>query len=438
MARPPPPERIGKYKVVKRLAQGGMGEVLIGRLDGADGFQRDVVIKRVLSQHTEDSAFMTMFRDEARITAQLRHGNIAQVIEFAEDEDEFFLVLEFVDGPSLGAILQKLNRAGKLLSVAEVAHIVSETALALDYAHHKRGNDDAPLLVVHRDVSPSNILVSKEGHVKLTDFGIARARARLTPATQGEGAIKGKLAYMPPESLEGRAEARSDLFALGAVAYEMLTGAPAFAGTNEMETIHNILLGEIEKPSSINPRVPDEIDELITRMLARAPEARPARGFEVAQALNPFLLVAGEPAHERLAQTIAELFGEPPETNETEPPTVLVVDESRTMRLVLKTKLGKDYRVIEASSGKEAFELMKATTPAVVICQNLLSGTSGLEICRKLRSTEPLKKVPLILVAADVTDALQTEAEEAGANGVLSKGANREEITSAITRVVKD
>src|SRR5258706_5643741 len=179
------PKRIGKYEIVRRLASGGMAEVLLARVDGADGFSREVVIKRVLPQHHGNSAFLTMFRDEARITSQLYHGNIVQVVEFGEQDGQHYLVLEYVNGPSLGTALEALKKAARRLSIAEVAHVMIEVARALDYAHRKRGADGATLLVVHRDVSPSNVLLSMEGEVKLVDFGIARARARLTPTMAG-------------------------------------------------------------------------------------------------------------------------------------------------------------------------------------------------------------------------------------------------------------
>lgn len=444
MPKEAPPEQLGKYKILRRLAQGGMGEVLLGRITGADRFTRDVVIKRVLPQYTSDTAFMRMFRDEARITAQLRHGNIAQVIEFAEEDGQFFLVLEYINGPSVGDILGRLNRAGKTLSVAECAHVIAETARALDYAHHKRGEDGARLLLVHRDVSPSNILVSREGDVKLTDFGIARARARLSPVTGAAGLVKGKIAYMPPEALEGKAEPRSDTFALGAVAFELFTGAPPFAGETEMETIHNILLGDTPKLSSIVPELPEEIETLIGRMLAKSPEARPTRGFEVAQALTPFTLAEGKPPHELLADTIAELFP-PTRRPDSEGPTavqaplkrVLVVDESRTMRMLVKAKLAKSYVVIEASSTDEALETMADAAPAAVVCQQMLSQMSGLNFCRMLKQDERFGEIPVLLLASGVTDSLRSDADEAGVSAVIPKKLTGSELQDALDKLTR-
>ena len=154
MQEPEIPQRLGKYQILRRLAYGGMAEVLLGRLSGTDGFARDVVIKRVLPQYSSNDEFVAMFRDEARITARLHHGNVVHVVEFGEENGLYFLVLEYVDGPRLGAILHELRKRGERLSVPEVAHVAVETARGLDYAHHKLGDDGKPLLIVHRDVSP--------------------------------------------------------------------------------------------------------------------------------------------------------------------------------------------------------------------------------------------------------------------------------------------
>ena len=429
------PARLGQYQVLKRLAQGGMGEVLLAQRQGADGFTRKVVIKRVLPHFGADAGFMTMFRDEARITGQLHHGNITQVIEFGEADGNYFLVLEFVDGPSLGSVLDALGERGERLSVPEIAHIGAETARALDYAHHKRGPKGESLQIVHRDVSPSNVLLSLEGEVKLTDFGIARARARLSPKTSGTGVVKGKLAYLPPEALNGKSEPRSDLFALGAVLFEMLTGRPAFAAETEIETIHNVVINDIPRVADHAPEVPKEIDALVARLMSRTVEERPARGLEVVGVLTRFTMAEGRPANEILAETLAALgcvspaaasrnaTTAAPSASELQAhaPKVLVVDESRTMRALLRTILSEHYDVVEASSGLEALRVLEATTVRAVVCQGTIQGPAGGELWKQIATHPECAGLPVILLAAEVSPNLQAAARSAGAFALLPK-----------------
>jgi len=434
-----PPKRIGKYEVLRRLAYGGMAEVLLGRVSGADGFSRDVVIKRVLPQHSDNGAFIAMFRDEARITAQLFHGNIVQVIDFDEHEGQHFLVLEYVNGPSLSSVLASLRHKQKKLSIAEAAYITSEVARALDYAHRKRGADGAPLMVVHRDVSPSNILISLEGEVKLLDFGIARARARLTPTAHGVGVVKGKLSYLAPEALDGRVEPRSDLFALGVVAYEMLTGRQLFTGSSEAEVIYKVMAAEIPAPSLLNPEVPPEVDQIVVRLLNREINARPARGLEVVEALAA-AMSASRPAMETLAQALSSLgqASQPEQAGEsTGRRRVLVVDQSRTMRALVRAHIGTTYHVVEASSAEEALTLAEDRPPDAVVCQAVLPGQSGARLCEVLRRQPGLAELPFVLLASDPSPELARDAERAGVARVLSKRVEKERLLETLAEVMK-
>jgi serine/threonine-protein kinase len=431
MADPDLPARLGKYEIVRRLAYGGMAEVLLGRLSGADGFSRDVVIKRVLPQYVAHEQFISMFRDEARITARLSHGNIVQVVELGEEGGRFYLVLEYVDGPSLSAVQSELAARGERLSLRESVHVAVEIARALDYAHAVRGADGRSLELVHRDVTPSNILVSREGVVKLADFGVAKARARLTPTQAGAGVLKGKLAYMAPEAiLAGRVEARSDLFALGVVLWEMLTGRQAFASELEAQVIMRVTTETPCAPSDVDPEIPLELDELVLRLLSREPADRPARAGEVAEILGRLRLPPGPEglaASEALARTVARVV--PGRSNlrtaeTTRPPVrrrVLVVDGSRTLRALVKASLGRRAGVFEASTAFEARALLAIERFDVVVCQRSLEDASGLELCRAVRRLPRYQGVPFVLLASEVSEELIREAEAAGAQAVLPK-----------------
>lgn len=426
------PEYLGQYQVVRRLALGGMAEVLLATLSGIDGFRKDVVIKRVLPQHSSAADFIAMFRDEARIMSQLHHGNIVQVIEFGEEHGQQYLVLEYVNGPTLGTTLAALSERAMRFTILEVAHVASEVARALDYAHRKRGADGMSLQIVHRDVTPSNILLSREGEVKLADFGIARARARLA-ATEGSGiTFKGKLAYAAPETLSsGQADARSDMFALGAVMYHMLTGGPAFRGESEAETVGKILLDTLPPPSQANAAVPPELDALVASLLARDPARRPPRALAVADAVAPWLS-STEPPVECLAQTIAELFPNPKiEVPTARPPRprVLVVHESRTVRGVLEVALGATYSVVEMADPEQALlAVQQAPLPAAVLCQRTVVGRSAFDLWRRIRANSQLGDMLFVVLASDDSPELRAEAAEAGVPTVAPRSLDAEKL----------
>ncbi|MCC7541069.1 MAG: protein kinase [Deltaproteobacteria bacterium] len=440
--------RIGKYEVERRLAFGGMAEVFVARLAGADGFSKRVVIKRILPQFAQDPRFVEMFRFEASLTSRLQHGNIAQVFELGEDDGQLFLVLEYIEGASLRELLTRLGDRGEKLSIAEAAFIADQVARALDYAHRKRSDDGQPLCVVHRDVSPSNILISRDGEVKLTDFGVARARENSEGSRTGT--VKGKAEYLAPETiLHGIVDPRTDLFGLGAVLWEMLASRVAFAAESGVRAMFNVLNLEVEPPSLLNPLVPQALDDLVLKLLSKDPSQRHARGAETARALESFQQTVVPPA-ELLADTLvrvelARLSIEPPPPRGSSgvrpvgassapqrAPVALVVDESPTFRAVVKAKLGANARVIGAGTLDEARESIAREAPTVVLCQRFVRGQPGLDLCRELRTTPPAERVDFVLIASDVTDELRTEAEALGARAVISKSAGPETLLALL------
>jgi len=394
---------------------GGMAEVFLGKLRGADGFAKDVVIKRILPQHTENTEFVSMFRDEARITSQLFHGNIVQVIEFGVSEGQHYLVLEYVNGPSLHTALDGLRKRSRLLSFVESVHIAAEVARALDYAHRKRGSDGSPLQVVHRDVTPSNILLSREGEVKLADFGIARARARLATTAAGSGIVKGKLPFMAPEAIQSAAaNALTDIFSLGAVLYRMLTGITPFRGESEAQTIARVLTHHPPPPSQHNPAVPAELDELVGMLLAKEPGQRPERALFVADALSRFIPVGSSPA-EMLATTLTSLqAGVPPATLQR----LLIVHESRTVRAVLRAKLERHFTVEEAGSTREALD--RASASDIVLCQRTLGDAPDSNLGRRIRAESSSEKAKIVVVASQDTEEVRALAQSGGAYAVAT------------------
>src|SRR5688500_10673044 len=242
-------QSLGKYQLLRKLATGGMAEVWLARQMGIEDFRRNVVLKRILPHLAEDVEFVQMFLNEAKIAARFTHPNIAQIYDLGAEAGSYFIAMEYVHGEDLGRIMRKAWSSGQWLTKPLAVRIISLACDGLYYAHTRADEHGRPLKVVHRDVSPQNILVSFDGSVKLVDFGIAKAadQASLTKS----GAIKGKFAYMSPEQASGKPlDNRSDIFALGLVLYELLTGVRPIKRETELATLQAALECKIEPPSA--------------------------------------------------------------------------------------------------------------------------------------------------------------------------------------------
>jgi serine/threonine protein kinase len=233
-------QTIGKYRILKHLATGGMGEVFLARQDGLRGFTKVVVVKRLLAQYARDPAFLEMFLNEARLAAQLHHPNIVQVFDLGEEQGQFFIAMEFVHGASLRVVKQKLSDAGRTFEPTMAAFLCAQALNGLQHAHALRDDAGQLLRLVHRDVSPDNLLVGFDGVVKVVDFGIAKASASVSTTTTGT--VKGKFAYMAPEYLAGDPiDGRADVYSMGVVLYELLSGTRPFRGNSEPALIMSIM-----------------------------------------------------------------------------------------------------------------------------------------------------------------------------------------------------
>lgn len=281
------PTVFGKYELTERLAVGGMAEIFKAKAFGVKGFERVLAIKSILPDMLEDETLVRMFVDEARIAVQLSHPNVVQIYELGEHEGRYYIAMEYVSGRDLRQILVHLKKADRQLPLSFVAVIGGKVCAGLDYAHRKLDADGKPLGVVHRDVNPQNILVSYEGAVKLTDFGIAKANVS-DNKTQA-GLLKGKLGYLAPEQILGaEVDHRADLFALGILLHEMLTGHNPFAGANEFATFENIRKANRTSLSDRLPKPPPEFEEVLGRLLAREPGDRYESASEVQDDLRRF------------------------------------------------------------------------------------------------------------------------------------------------------
>jgi len=267
---------LGPYHIERRLAAGGMAEIFVARREGLHGFSKRVALKRILPQFSSDPDFVWMFIDEARLAALLEHPNIVQVFDFGTMGDDLVLVMELVDGSNVSRVLRTASE--DLPIPWDVAlHIAYQTAQALDYAHHAVDDKGEPLEFVHRDVSPANILLSRTGHVKLTDFGIATVRSR-APTTE-DGQVRGKLGYMSPEQVLGKElSGKSDVFTLSTVLAEMLIGEPLFQGESELNVLLQIRDADLRVLARCERRIPQDIRTLVLRGLQRDPAERPTAG----------------------------------------------------------------------------------------------------------------------------------------------------------------
>ncbi|NNC14987.1 serine/threonine protein kinase [Corallococcus exiguus] len=275
-------EVMGKYVLHERVGAGGMAEVYRATYSPEGGFEKQVALKRILPSYADDAAFVTMFRREAELCSSLYHPNIVQVFDLGRHGGTYFLAMEYVDGLPLSALLKPRNR--RPLPVSAATFLAAELAGALDYLHRRTSADGVPLRLVHRDLNPPNILVSRIGEVKLSDFGIARdaMRANLTVA----GSVRGKLGYMAPEQAMGKdIDGRADLFALGLTLHEALTGRRALSGHSEEVLLRAAVDQEVVPPSQLNPAVPLALDLIVMQLLQKDPEKRTPNGAALRQQL---------------------------------------------------------------------------------------------------------------------------------------------------------
>ncbi|MDX2012666.1 MAG: protein kinase [Myxococcaceae bacterium] len=304
------PEVLGKYTLIKKLASGGMAEVFLAKVAGPAGFEKLVVVKRILAHLAEEPSFIEMFLAEARLAAQLNHPNVVQVFDFGEQDGTWFLVMELIDGLNLRHLFRKAAEKNEFLPLPVVLRIVTMALEGLAYAHDfVDPSTGAPLNLVHRDVSPDNILVGRNGAVKVVDFGIAKA-ANQTHLTK-TGSVKGKFAYMPPEQLQGqRLDRRADLFAMGIVLYELLSTRKPFDTSNDAVVVRAILYEDFTPVSAWRPDVPPELDAVLQRAFAKDPAQRYADCRSMAADLDRLMMARGESVNQYdIAQLVQRLGG---------------------------------------------------------------------------------------------------------------------------------
>ncbi|MDA3862665.1 MAG: serine/threonine protein kinase [Deltaproteobacteria bacterium] len=287
------PRPFGKYYLLERINVGGMAEVFLAKSFGSDGFEKLVAIKRILPNIAEDEEFIKMFIDEAKISVKLNHPNIAQITDLNQEKGVYYIAMEYVHGKDARSIFEKCRSSRKPMSLAQACFIIMKVCEGLDYAHNKKDSNGNQIGIVHRDISPQNVLVSYEGDVKIIDFGIAKAAGKASK-TQA-GILKGKFGYMSPEQVRGLPlDRRSDIFSLGIVLYELLTGERLFVGESDFSTLEKVKNVEILPPSTYNTKIPEQLEQIVLKSLAKNVEERYQNASEMHDELQAFMYTSGE------------------------------------------------------------------------------------------------------------------------------------------------
>ena len=265
-----------------------MAEVYLGEASSVEGFKKRVAIKRVLPHLAQNDNFIQMFLDEARLSARLSHANIVSVFDISAREDTYFLIMEFVDGANLKRILDCLQRRAQSFPLAQAVYVCAEACRGLSYAHELHDENGRPLGIVHRDISPPNIMITKRGEVKVADFGLAKAGTQLSQTDPG--VVKGKFSYLSPEAALGKeVDSRADIFSLGIVLWEMLAGRRLFLGETDYATVKLIQQANIPRLAPLNPQVDEAFEEIILKALTREPDDRYQTAQQFGDALTGYL-----------------------------------------------------------------------------------------------------------------------------------------------------
>ena len=440
-------QQFGKYELITLLSVGGMAEVHLACITGPGGFRKLVVVKRILPDLQDEPQFAEMFNTEARVTAAFSHSNIAQVFEFGEIDTRLFLAMEFIHGIDLVKAIRRSTQRGVRVPEGLSLRVVHDLCLALHYAHTFVDASGVPCPVVHRDVTPRNVMLSHSGTLKIIDFGIAKVGGVVTHTAAGN--VKGSVGYMAPEqivreSLDGRA----DLFSAGVILHELLTGKRLFSSLDPAQVMRQTVLQPVASPSAVCPDVPELLSLVTMKALERDPVARFSSGRQMAQALAEVSLgtmfdefAVGSWVREqfpeqldrtkRMLESLANREhgavkalatrlagdGDPlPLSGGSESPenliatktvqasfdsTILVVDDSALGRRLVSLRLESEgFRVVTCTSAEEALALLSEMRPDLVISDVRMGGLDGFELCAQIRQREELQLLPILFLSA--------------------------------------
>lgn len=392
-------EQFGKYVLVGEIGVGGMAEVFLAIQHGLQGFLKVVTLKRVLP-HLASHDFIAMFIDEARIAARLEHPNIVKTFEFGENEGQYYTVMEYLAGEDLGSIMNRAAISKQPVSFNAAAMIVSQLCNGLHFAHELTDTAGRPLGLVHRDINPSNIIVTYAGEVKVIDFGVAKFNS--SGSKTMTGTIKGKLAYMSPEQILARGiDRRSDIFSLGVVLWELVTGCRLFARESDAATLYAIMNDPIPRARRHRPNVPEELEQIISTALARTPADRFETAEEMQAAIDQFLSTQPKFDSRSLAQTLEGLFGSTRAEAKRSIAATRALAKNVSLVMKLRTEVREGLKQLTVRQHSEPVESTRRAVGwiGVVVVVALLAGL-GYLLLRNPESTTKVAETPAVTQAA--------------------------------------
>jgi len=375
----------GKYQLLELLGRGGMAEVFKAKSYGVEGFEKLLVIKRILPTLTDNERFVEMFIDEAKIAVSLNHANIVQVFDLGKVGDSYYIAMEYVQGLDLSTLLKRAQRRERNVPPELAAYFASEVAKGLDYAHRRRGQNLEPLNIIHRDISPHNVLLSYEGEVKITDFGIAKAKTTLSE--EEPGVVKGKYAYMAPEQAQAKPhDRRVDIFSLGVVLYELISGVNPFRGLKATDVIHKARTRSYPAlhETEVGASAPQELSDIVTRAMDPDPEQRFADCGELYESLISFLYTAGARVG---AHTVSTFLDEVRERD-----SVATPDHAGEARLVAALGGGTQASTtsVSVAEAEEEVEITSVQVPTQGTTDHTTTTTGTRSLAAELRDVTVL------------------------------------------------
>jgi serine/threonine-protein kinase len=346
-----------RYTITERVDQGGMAEVFRGIAESVQGFKKNVAIKRILPGLTKNKKFVAMFLDEAKLCLHLQHANIVHVFDIGVADDNYFLVMEYVDGCNLKSLLQRLKQRGRRMGVPHAIYIMLEACKGLSYAHNVEHIETGePLHIVHRDISPPNILLSKNGEVKLVDFGLAKANSQIE--STDPGVVKGKFSYLSPEAASGLGvDHRADIFAVGILLWEMFTTRRLFYGDTDYQTVELVRQARVPSIAALNPEIEPELEAIVRKALARDPNERYQQAADLTDSLAQYLFSRRMKVTARdVANLVRDVKVEQLRKRSLAPKTESLIDAliqeevGNLTSLLDREEPGKDQRLAEGSA----------------------------------------------------------------------------------------
>jgi len=386
-----------RYTITERLDHGGMAEVFRGVAESMEGFKKSVAIKRILPSLTKNQKFVSMFLDEARLSLFLQHANIVQVFDISRTPDNaYFLVMEFVDGCNLKALIERQKQKGRRIDTSHTIYLMIETCKALQYAHsleHPETNE--PLGIVHRDISPPNILLSKNGEVKVVDFGLAKANSQIE--STDPGVVKGKFSYLSPEAASGlEVDHRADVFAIGIIMWELLTGRRLFYGDTDYQTVELVRQAKVPSIAALNPEIELELEQVVRKALAKDPDERFQSANDLGDALAQYLFSRGS-RMKVTARDIANLVkdaqvemmrkrsAEPKESNLID---ALILDEMKKITSLVKEEDGGE----PGQAGGNPHAGSMSLDPSTFVNTSAWTSELGLQSLQPNQQQQPVKR----------------------------------------------